>query len=162
MAKKQKGGGGKKGEGKAKKMDYLKRSSGSAIRGKNKKKTGGFITSKNKARRKAKHIKLVAKLAERKSVRLELTEKILERSQVRIGDLKKRYGTLNIRRLTDILDNTWRDSDWFKTRIARKTAIKEAKREERKRLRKKFRKNKLRKVPRRGSKRNSEISVDKK
>lgn len=158
---KTKSGGGKKGERKAKKADYVARCSGASRKGRNKKKTGGIITSKNKARRKAKHEKLVGILAEKKSKRLELTDEAKTQLRKRAGDLQKKFGTLNINRLTDVLNGTYETSDWYLVRVARNQANEEAKRE-RKRFRKKPRKNKVRKVPKGRDKRNREVSVDKK
>jgi len=78
---------------------------------------------KNKADRLKRHQIRMAKLQSRKDERLELLSQVLSKTpNTKVGELSKKYGTLNIRRLTDILNNVAENSSWYKARVARKEA----------------------------------------
>jgi hypothetical protein len=99
---------------------------GKGEKGSNEKKTGGVATLKNSARRAQKHAKLVGKQQERSAERLEMLTKVIDKFKgVRLPDLRKRFGTLNIRRMTDILSDNWETSEWYVARVARRLALKE-------------------------------------
>jgi len=85
----------------------------------------------NKAKRaeKQKDIIEIAKLL--KEERLHLTAQCCEKYKCGIAKLKKRFGTLNIRRLRDILDDSFYGKRWYiirektiELRIAAKKALK--------------------------------------
>lgn len=123
MGKKQGKGGKGSGAHAAKKAKYAAHKVGAARKGNNKKQTGGTITMKNKAARMQRHQRMMAKQQSKKDERLELLGQLISKStNTKIGELSKKYGTLNIRRLTDILNNVAEDSSWYKARVARKEA----------------------------------------
>lgn len=125
MAKQGKGSG-KKGARIARKASYQARNAGASRTGKNKKKRGGVITMKNKARKQKAHAKRMEAVAVRKSDRLDLLEKVKAKyPNRRIGDIQKLFGTLNITRMTDILDDTYHEKMWYLARVAKKEAEKE-------------------------------------
>jgi len=96
---------------------------GAERRGKNKKQTGGSTTMENKAARAQRHLKLMAKQQSKKEERLELLKQVKSlSSNTKMGDLSKKFGTLNIRRLTDILNGVAESRSWYKARVARKEA----------------------------------------
>lgn len=119
MAGKKSGGKGS-GTHAARKNKYQAHAAGASRKGGNKKSTGGAITMRNKAVRAKRHVKLMAKQQTRCSERLELLEKV--KAKYPKANLSKKYGTLNIRRLTDILNGTAENSLWYKARVARREA----------------------------------------
>jgi len=70
----------------------------------------------NKARKKVKHEKLLAKQAIRLKIREELTFNVVTKTKNKVGFLRKEFGTLNIKRLTDILNNTYDSAEWYISR----------------------------------------------
>lgn len=130
------GGNGKKSSP-SEKASYLARSAGASRKGKNKKKTGGTITMKNKARKQKAHAKRMEKAAARRDERLTLFEQVKAKyPNRRIGDIQKQFGTLNIKRMTDILDETYHEKVWYLARVAKKEAEKDQLKEQKKRVKK--------------------------
>lgn len=128
MAKQKKGSKGK-GTHAAKKAKYQAHKAGSSKKGKNKKQTGGTITMKNKATRAVRHQKNCAKKQILSERRLDMLEQVKSKfSGMKQSELFRKFGTLNIRRMTDILDDTYQDAEWFLARAARRKANAEAKR----------------------------------
>lgn len=171
MAKKKSGGSKGKGQKKAKKESYLRRKAGSSRKGKNKKQTGGFITAKNMEKKQEAHRKLVSKQISRKDERLNLLEQVKAKYPgKKVGDLQKRFGTLNINRLTDILDGTFESSLWYQARVAKKEALAKEKRArhhgkpkfKRKRKAKRDVSGKVQKVPSRRDGGDGKVQVDQK
>lgn len=121
-----KGGGKGSGQHAAKKSKYQARTVGASRKGGNKKSTGGAVTMRNKANRVKKHVKLMGKQQARCSERLELLEKV-KAIHPKVN-LSKKYGTLNIRRLTDILNGAAEESLWYQARVARREADAQARR----------------------------------
>lgn len=86
----------------------------------------GAITLKNSARRAQKHTKLVAKQQIRSDERLEMLDKVIEKFKgKKLSEIRKQFGTLNIRRMTDILSDNWTHAKWYEARVARRLALKE-------------------------------------
>lgn len=77
---------------------------------------------KNKARRKVKHEKNITSQKERKQKRLELLELCKIQTKMSVGHLQKQFGTLNIKRLTDILEKKYETSQWYIDRKNKKKA----------------------------------------
>ena len=126
---KQKSGAKGHGARAAKKASYQARKAGSSRKGKNRKQTGGTITMRNKAARAERHKKYLMKQQTAAEKRLEMLEQVKSQfSGKKMGELTSMFGTLNIRRMTDILAGTWEESEWYKARVAKKEAEKEAKR----------------------------------
>jgi len=146
--------GGKKGQRIAKKASYQARKAGSTLKGKNRKQTGGVITMKNKARKQKIHAKRMETVAAKHDERLTLLEQVKSKfPNRRIGDIQKQFGTLNINRLTDILDETYHEKIWYLARIAKKKTEKDRLNKQKKQVKKngkfaKHRKNKDDKRPR--------------
>lgn len=135
---KAKGGKGK-GQHVARKNKYARGAAGSSVKGKNKKKTGGAVTMKNAAKRAQRHTKLMGKQQARSADREEMLSKVVEKFKgTPLAKIKKRFGTLNIRRMTDILSDTFEQSEWYLARYARRQAAAERARVVRKHV--KFRK----------------------
>lgn len=117
----------KQGKGRrvAKKESYKARKAGSSRKGSNKKQTGGKITLRNKARKIETHARKMEKVIAKRDERLNLLEKVKAKyPNRRIGDIQKQFGTLNIHRMTDILDDTYHNKAWYLARIAKKDAEK--------------------------------------
>jgi len=75
---------------------------------------------KNKERRKVKHEKYLSKCLKASDERLNLLGVACQKTKKSECQLRKMIGTLNSRRLSQIIDNTYMDSQWFKTRQAAK------------------------------------------
>ena len=81
----------------------------------------------NKRRKTERHENLLDEQEARKSTRLDLLEDLKAHFPgERIGNLKKKFGTLNINRIKDILDGKWEESAWFLNREAIREATEEA------------------------------------
>jgi hypothetical protein len=79
-------------------------------------KSNPAVTARNKERKQLNHAKRQIQAQENKQ---DVDEKIKEcciKFSCNIVQLKKRFGTLNIRRVQDILDDTWSSTDWYETR----------------------------------------------
>ena len=74
---------------------------------------------KNKARKQETHEKRVLKQIIRTEERLELLEKALEKTKLNHYLLKRKFGTLNIKRLTDIVNGTTQTAEWFVLRLTK-------------------------------------------
>ena len=134
---------GNKGKGTgqhaARKAKYAAHSAGALIKGKNKKQRGGVITMRNKAARALKHQRLMAKQQNRAQERSAMLTLVQDRfPNMKLGSLQKKFGTLNIRRMTDILSGDFEQASWYLARIARRQALAERARMVRKHV--KFRK----------------------
>lgn len=87
--------------------------------------------AKNKERRQKTHQRRVAVQLARKDERVELLEKALEKTKLNSYQLARKYGTLNIKRLTDIVDGTVADAEWFKLRLLKQEETKNARKSKR-------------------------------
>jgi len=80
-------------------------------------------TEKNNSIKLERHEKKIEKTISLKKERLDLLSQLLIKyPRMTIGSLSKKYGTLNIRRLTDILNDVAEDALWYRARVARKEA----------------------------------------
>jgi hypothetical protein len=77
---------------------------------------------RNKAKKAKKHQKKLLSQQERSAQRLSLLKEVRDKVKMPVGALQKKYGTLNIRRLTDILEDRVETSIWYRARVARKEA----------------------------------------
>lgn len=111
--------GGKKGQRKGKKTRYLANKAGASAKGKNSKKTGGFKTAKLIAIRQAKHKELLQVQSGRSMQRANMLEEVHHKfSDFSHSKLRHMFGTLNIHRMTDILNDSYFNAAWYKNRNA--------------------------------------------
>ena len=111
--------GGKKGQRKAKKARYLVNKAGSSTKGKNSKKTGGFNTAKHIAARQAKHKELLQTQSNLSMQRANMLEEVHRKfSDFSHSKLRHMFGTLNIHRMQDILNDSYFNAAWYKNRNA--------------------------------------------
>jgi len=80
-------------------------------------KYASYNPKKNKERRANKQKKMEAKLSDLKAKRLELIKNCCDKLGIGIIGLKKKFGTLNIRRLNSILDGSYIAADWYEYRL---------------------------------------------
>lgn len=71
------------------------------------------ITRKHDERRQLNHQKLLETQQKNKEIRLELLKKACEKTRMSEGQLKKEIGTLNSRRLQQVIDGTHTIQDWY-------------------------------------------------
>lgn len=113
-----------KGKGKhtARVRKYNERKIGST-KAPNGKSRGGNITMRLKTKRAERHERKIASQRANKRERELLTKEAMEAHRAKkVGDLKKEFGTLNIHRLKDIINNTFYHTAWYKARLAKKAA----------------------------------------
>jgi hypothetical protein len=67
----------------------------------------------------ARNQKRTLKVQARKQLRLDLIEKCYGKLGVKRSELQKIVGTLNINRLSDVIDDIYLDSAWYKARKRR-------------------------------------------
>lgn len=116
---------------------------------------------RNRELKAAKHRRKINKQVELSEERLALVDSCKAKLGYGSVRLQRLIGTLNIRRLSEVMNDTYLDADWFKDRQKRKEAKNEIqrpkKREKSKKLRKFFQK-KANKVPKGGIGRDTEVS----
>ena len=111
--------GGKKGQRKGKKARYLKNKAGSSTKGNNSKKTGGIITARHTAERQAKHQSLLQHQSNASFQRANMLEEVHQKFPGKThSQLRKNFGTLNIHRMTAILNDSYTNAAWYKNRNA--------------------------------------------
>jgi len=72
-----------------------------------------------KERRAEKQKKLETRLADLKKIRLSLINDCCNKLKIGIISLKKKIGTLNIKRLTAVMNDSYQYTDWYKLRLKR-------------------------------------------
>ena len=75
---------------------------------------------KNKALKTAKHKKKLSIQADLSKKRQSLLAEAIEKTRKSEYKLKREFGTLNIHRLTQIVDGTYKDSNWYKLRVKKR------------------------------------------
>jgi hypothetical protein len=81
---------------------------------------------KNKQKRYNKHVKRLTKILEKSCKTTELLNKVLSSLNITKIALNKMIGTLNHRRLQQVLDGTFRNSQWYISRCIAKERRKHA------------------------------------
>ena len=85
----------------------------------------GVRTKKRKAARAEKHLIRLENDQHLKAIRLGMLENVKTRFRGKTHkQLRRLFGTLNVRRMKDILDGTYENEDWFKNRAALQEARK--------------------------------------